>query len=156
MWLSEAVKQAFLDRGHIADPDFAAQDVNRWLSPLRLRAKARCIDGGRALDWPQPFRAGDTVFFAATDDDGRGVSVLQSLYYDWGSGVVAGDTGVLWQNRGAAALLRPRPESPNVPSAGQAAVLHARTPASRCATAVRACFTARRAPMGSRRRCRCC
>ena len=28
--------------------------------------------------------------------------MLQSLYFDWGSGVVAGDTGVLWQNRGAA------------------------------------------------------
>ncbi|NLH80960.1 MAG: gamma-glutamyltransferase, partial [Phyllobacteriaceae bacterium] len=30
------------------------------------------------------------------------VSVLQSTYFDWGSGVVAGDTGILWQNRGAA------------------------------------------------------
>lgn len=98
----EAVKQAFLDRGDIADPDFSAQPAERWLDPARLAAKAAAIDPGRALPWPQQFRTGDTVFFAAADGDGRGVSVLQSLYFDWGSGVVAGDTGVLWQNRGAA------------------------------------------------------
>ncbi|MDR3475492.1 MAG: gamma-glutamyltransferase [Devosia sp.] len=98
----EAVKQAFLDRGGIADPDFAAQATDRWLDPARLSGKAGVIERHHALPWPQPFRTGDTVFFAATDDAGRGVSVLQSLYFDWGSGVVAGDTGVLWQNRGAA------------------------------------------------------
>jgi gamma-glutamyltranspeptidase/glutathione hydrolase len=98
----EAVKQAFLDRDGIADPDFVAQDVDRWLDPARLSGKAGVIERHRALPWPQPFRTGDTVFFAASDSQGRGVSVLQSHYFDWGSGVVAGDTGVLWQNRGAA------------------------------------------------------
>ncbi|MGO7733723.1 gamma-glutamyltransferase, partial [Rhizobium johnstonii] len=48
------------------------------------------------------FRSGDTVFFAATDTEGGSVSVLQSSYFDWGSGIVVGDTGILWQNRGAA------------------------------------------------------
>jgi gamma-glutamyltranspeptidase/glutathione hydrolase len=37
--------------------------------------------------------------------------VLQSTYFDWGSGVVAGDTGILWQNRGAG--FHPDPRHPN-------------------------------------------
>lgn len=98
----EAVKQAFLDRDGIADPAFAPQPVADWLSPGHLAAKAAKVDPARALPWPQPFRHGDTVFLAATDAMGNAASVLQSTYFDWGSGVVAGDTGILWQNRGAA------------------------------------------------------
>lgn len=98
----EAVKRAFLDRGLIADPDFMNQPVEDWLSPAHLARSAQSIDLKRAMDWPQPFRPGDTVFFGATDQSGRSVSVLQSTYFDWGSGVVVGDTGILWQNRGAA------------------------------------------------------
>jgi len=113
----EAVKQAFLDRSGIADPDFSDQPVDYWLDPDRLAAKAAAIDPARTLPWPQPFRTGDTVFFAATDAEGRGVSVLQSLYFDWGSGVVAGDTGVLWQNRGAA--FNPDPGHPNAWAPGK-------------------------------------
>ena len=43
--------------------------------------------------------------------------MLQSIYFDWGSGVVAGDTGILWQNRGAAFSLDPA--SPNCLRAGK-------------------------------------
>ena len=103
----EAVKQAFLGRGGIADPDFTDQPIGKWLSADNLHRHAEAIDKQHALPWPQPFRTGDTVFFATTDAEGRGVSVLQSIYFDWGSGVVAGDTGVLWQNRGAAFSTRP-------------------------------------------------
>ncbi|MBB3464974.1 gamma-glutamyltranspeptidase/glutathione hydrolase [Rhizobium sp. BK377] len=98
----EAVKRAFLDRGGIADPDAAPQPVGDWLSTQHLAQAAASIDPLRALEWPAPFRSGDTVFFAATDAAGGSVSVLQSTYFDWGSGVVVGDTGILWQNRGAA------------------------------------------------------
>ena len=35
------------------------------------------------------------------DGQGRAVSFIQSVYWEFGSGVVAGDTGVLWQNRGS-------------------------------------------------------
>ncbi|MDU0362098.1 gamma-glutamyltransferase family protein [Rhizobium sp. 25PS6] len=98
----EAVKRAFLDRGGIADPDLVPQPVEEWLSAQHLAQAAASIDPARALEWPAPFRSGDTVFFAATDAEGGSVSVLQSTYFDWGSGVVVGDTGILWQNRGAA------------------------------------------------------
>lgn len=113
----EAVKQAFLDRTAIADPAFAAPAADLWIGADRLAAKAAAIDLDRALPWPQPFRTGDTVFFGATDPAGHSVSVLQSTYFDWGSGVVVGDTGVLWQNRGAAFSLDP--ESPNSLAAGK-------------------------------------
>ena len=98
----EAVKRAFLTRDAIADPDFVAQPVEDWLNPDRLAAAARTIAMSRALEWPQPFRTGDTVFYGAVDREGRSASVLQSLYFDWGSGVPVGETGILWQNRGAA------------------------------------------------------
>ena len=103
----EAVKQAFLTRDRVADPDFVAQPVDEWLSPDRLAAAARAIDRNRALPWPAPFRSGDTVFFGAVDGEGGAASVLQSTYFDWGSGVPVGDTGILWQNRGAAFSLAP-------------------------------------------------
>ena len=106
-FLVEAVKRAFLDRDGIGDPDFEAPEVANWLSAAHLRERAATIDPTRAMPWPRPFQTGDTVFFAAVDAEGRGVSVLQSIYFDWGSGVVAGDTGVLWQNRGAAFVTTP-------------------------------------------------
>jgi len=99
--LVEAVKQAFLDRPLIADPDMADVDCDAMLSPDHLDAKAAAIDADHAMEWPQTYQHGDTVFFAACDGQGRSASVLQSTFFDWGSGVVVGDTGIIWQNRGA-------------------------------------------------------
>ncbi|MFT3803580.1 MAG: gamma-glutamyltransferase [Burkholderiaceae bacterium] len=109
----EAIKLAFIDRDrYLADPDFSDVPVDRLLDPAHIRSQARrAQQSPRALAWPQTFRHGDTVFFAAADASGRGASVLQSIYYDWGSGVVAGDTGVLWHNRAAA--FHPDPSHPN-------------------------------------------
>lgn len=98
----EAVKAAFDDRRGLADPDFLDRPPPDRLAPDRLAAHARDIDPARARPWGEPFRTGDTVFLGAVDAAGGAVSVLQSTYFDWGSGVVAGDTGILWQNRGAA------------------------------------------------------
>ncbi len=101
--LVEAVKCAFVDRDrYVSDPDFAEVPVAALLAPETLAAHARSIDMRRARAWPHRFRHGDTVFIGATDREGRSVSLLQTVYFDWGSGVVAGDTGVLWHNRGAA------------------------------------------------------
>ncbi|MGH3586988.1 MAG: gamma-glutamyltransferase, partial [Pseudonocardia sp.] len=44
---------------------------------------------------------GDTTCSVVVDGDGNAVSVIQSLYHEFGSGFVAGDTGVLLQNRGS-------------------------------------------------------
>ncbi|WP_342151510.1 gamma-glutamyltransferase family protein [Methylorubrum sp. SB2] len=101
--LVEAVKRAFIDRNRfIADPDFSDVPVDRLLSPAHLDAQARRIDRTKAAPWPHVYQTGDTVFIGAADRDGNCVSLLQTVYFDWGSGVVAGDTGILWHNRGAA------------------------------------------------------
>src|SRR5207244_9152416 len=44
---------------------------------------------------------GDTIYMTAADSKGNFISLIQSLYSDFGSGVVAGDTGILLHNRGA-------------------------------------------------------
>ncbi|MDT6961190.1 gamma-glutamyltransferase [Cupriavidus sp. SZY C1] len=101
--LVEAVKQAFIERNrHVADPEFAAVPVDAMLAPDRLGTLAARIDPQRAQPWPHVYQHGDTVYLSAVDAEGRCVSVLQTVYFDWGSGVVAGDTGILWHNRGAA------------------------------------------------------
>ncbi|MDP5350484.1 MAG: gamma-glutamyltransferase family protein, partial [Paracoccaceae bacterium] len=71
-----------------------------WLTDNALTAQARDISRRTALPWPHRWQHGDTVFLGAIDAQGNAASVLQSTYFDWGSGVVAGDTGILWQNRG--------------------------------------------------------
>ena len=116
--LVEAVKQAFLDRNRfVADPDCAEVPVDRLLSPAHLDAGARAIQMKQALPWPLPYQHGDTVYVGAADAAGNSVSLLATVYFDWGSGVLAGDTGVLWHNRGAAFSLNPA--HPNVLAAGK-------------------------------------
>jgi gamma-glutamyltranspeptidase/glutathione hydrolase len=101
--LVEATKQAFLIRDrHVGDPDLMTLDAQVILDDAALldRLVAR-IEPKTALPWPQPPSAGDTVWFGAIDRDGRAVSAIQSLYFEFGSGLVLPETGVLWQNRGA-------------------------------------------------------
>ncbi|WP_144142119.1 gamma-glutamyltransferase family protein [Paraburkholderia sp. BCC1884] len=106
--LVEAVKCAFVDRDRfVSDPDFNAVPVEQMLSAAALDAHARVISQREARAWPHLFRPGDTVFIGATDSAGRSASVLQTVYFDWGSGVVAGDTGILWHNRGASFSTNP-------------------------------------------------
>jgi gamma-glutamyltranspeptidase/glutathione hydrolase len=50
---------------------------------------------------------GDTIYLTVADNQGNFVSLIQSLYSDFGSGIVAGDTGVVLHNRGALFTLRP-------------------------------------------------
>lgn len=106
----EAVKRAFQDREALSDPDFCDPQIAHKLNDTYLAARALEI-GPEAMPWPDRFRPADTVYFAVVDAEGRCASVLQSTYFDWGSGVVAGQTGILWQNRGAA--FQSDPEHPN-------------------------------------------
>src|SRR5205814_6767678 len=74
---------------------------------LLSRRAARPVDATRS--------AGDTVAVVTADGAGNAVSMIQSLYHEFGAGVVAGDTGVLLQNRGAAFSLDPRHPNRLVP-----------------------------------------
>jgi gamma-glutamyltranspeptidase/glutathione hydrolase len=99
--LVEATKQAFILRNeHLTDLDFMDVDPREWLSDAVLDDLAGKIDPAKALPWPYPPKPGDTIWMGAADKDGRVVSFIQSIYWEFGSGVVAPETGVLFQNRG--------------------------------------------------------
>ena len=99
--LVESTKQAFLVRDRVVtDPAYMADDPAGFLTDSRLAEMAGRIDPQRALPWPAPAQSGDTVWLGVIDGQGRAVSLIQSIYWEFGSGVVLTDTGVLWQNRG--------------------------------------------------------
>ncbi len=87
---------ALRDR-YITDPDFAAAPTDLFLNPHAATA------GG--VDTTP--RGGDTIYLCAADEHGNLVSLIQSVAYDFGSGVVAEGTGMLLQNRGAYFKLDP-------------------------------------------------
>lgn len=100
--LVEATKQAFLVRDRVVgDPAFMTDPAETWLAPDHLDAMAARIDMTKALPWPQPPSAGDTTWMGAIDGEGRAVSFIQSIYFEFGSGLVLPESGVLWQNRGS-------------------------------------------------------
>lgn len=111
----EAVKIAFADRDEwLTDPRFVDLPIERMISKEYAADRRALIDPQRALDIsavpagiPYPTQherrvpAGDTCYFTAADADGLVVSVIQSIYHDFGSAVVGGETGIILQNRGA-------------------------------------------------------
>jgi gamma-glutamyltranspeptidase/glutathione hydrolase len=104
--LVESTKQAFLVRDRIiGDPGAMTEDAQSWLEATRLDQLAQRIDPAKALEWPQPASAGDTVWLGAIDKDGLSVSFIQSIFFEFGSGCVLAQTGIVWQNRGASFFL---------------------------------------------------
>jgi gamma-glutamyltranspeptidase/glutathione hydrolase len=105
----EATKLAFADRDRwVTDPTFARIPLDRLLSPRYAQDRAKLINMNRAGTRYEPgLMRGDTVYISTVDAEGNGVSMLQSIYFDFGSGIVAGDTGVLLQNRGTYFSLDP-------------------------------------------------
>jgi oxamate amidohydrolase len=100
--LVEATKRAFGVRDRvITDPDRLPHAFDRYLEPKFLDAEVRRIDRRKAAQWPAPYGEGDTVWMGGADASGLVVSYIQSLYWEFGSGVVLPATGVIMQNRGA-------------------------------------------------------
>jgi gamma-glutamyltranspeptidase len=81
--------------------------VTHCLAPARLARRRARIAPETAMATEAASVAGDTIAIVAADGAGNAVSVIQSLYHEFGSGLVAGDTGVLLQNRGAFFSLDP-------------------------------------------------
>ena len=99
--LVEATKQAFLVRDReIGDASAMHVDAQALLAEDGLDRLAGRISRERALAWPAEPSGGDTVWLGAIDSEGRCVSMIQSLYFEFGSGVVLPQTGLAWQNRG--------------------------------------------------------
>lgn len=106
--LIEATKRAFRVRDkHITDPTFMTADPREFLKAEALNEMAQDIDSSRALPWPEASSKGDTVWLGAIDKEGRAVSFIQSIYWEFGSGVVLDETGITWQNRGTSFSLDP-------------------------------------------------
>ena len=99
--LIEAAKRALRLRDRtITDPDRLQQPPESFLTKAFLDAEAAAIDGRRAGPWLASQGQGDTIWMGAADGSGLVVSYIQSLYWEFGSGVVLPRTGVLMQNRG--------------------------------------------------------
>lgn len=110
--LVQAKQIAYHDRDlFLADPQFASVPAARLLSKSYAAERALIMDRHVALPWNKipSFGSlnGDTVYVAAVDSQGNAVSLIQSLYGIFGSGVVAGSTGIVLQNRGAYFSLDP-------------------------------------------------
>jgi gamma-glutamyltranspeptidase/glutathione hydrolase len=104
----EATKRAFAVRDHcVTDPAYMTVDVQGLLKPGRIRELAADIDRGRAARWGGGKDPADTVWMGVADGAGRMVSMIQSLYHEFGAGVVLEETGITWQNRGCSFSLEP-------------------------------------------------
>lgn len=104
--MTEAVKLAFADRdAWVTDPEFLDIPYDRLLDKSRARERAQRIAMSRAAAEDE-VRArvsahGDTVYMAAVDDDGLAVSLIQSVYFEFGSAFIPSGTGIFMQNRGS-------------------------------------------------------
>jgi len=106
----EAKKLAYADMlRYVADPRFSTVPVLPMLSKgyatRRARlinpAKAACAVAPSSLDGLTSAAGGDTIYLSVVDKDGNIVSLIQSLYSSFGSGVVPPNTGFMLHNRGA-------------------------------------------------------
>jgi gamma-glutamyltranspeptidase/glutathione hydrolase len=116
----EAMKLALVDAERwVADID-AMHEVRPQdlLADGYLAERANLIDSERAQDFGHGTpRRGGTVYLSAADDEGMMVSLIQSNYHGFGSGVVVPGTGISLQNRGAGFVLDS--SHPNVVAGGK-------------------------------------
>jgi oxamate amidohydrolase len=126
--MAEAVKVSFADRdAWLTDPRFVDIPLDKLISKDYAKERRDLISADKALEmddvkpgieWDTDKRRdevgsgagrgarrrspdGDTVYFCAVDADGLVVSAIQSVYHDFGAGIVAGETGIIPQNRGS-------------------------------------------------------
>ena len=108
--LIEATKIAFADRNrYIADPAFSKVPVKELLSKDYATKRRALINPDKAIDPPAygDIKMGsDTTYFTVVDKDRNAVSFINSLFNSFGSGIVAGETGIMLHNRGAGFVLQ--------------------------------------------------
>ena len=113
----EAKKLAYSDMyRYVADPKFSQVPVQGMLSKEYAAQRAKLVDMAKAncdvLPGEPPMAtSGDTTYLTVTDGDGNMVSLIQSNYAEFGSGLVADGTGFALQDRGG--LFSLDPNSPN-------------------------------------------
>jgi gamma-glutamyltranspeptidase/glutathione hydrolase len=108
----EAKKLAYADMiRYVADPKFAKVPTLPMLSKPHAVERAKLIDPAKAACTVEPSKfagltdsssaGGDTIYLSVIDKDGNIVSLIQSLYSSFGSGITAPGTGVMLHNRGS-------------------------------------------------------
>jgi gamma-glutamyltranspeptidase/glutathione hydrolase len=107
--LSEAFTLAMAERDRfVADSRFKPLPIAEMLSDEFAKSQFGRIDMARAM--PQPVKSAlpnhrDTVYISVVDRDRNACSFINSVFHSWGSGLVAGSTGINLQNRGAGFVL---------------------------------------------------
>ena len=127
----EAKKLAYADMlRYVADPKFSGIPVAGMLSKDYARQRAKAIDADKAnchvAAGSPPAAGNDTTYLCAVDRDGNIVSLIQSNYGSFGSGLVPDKCGFVLQNRGG--LFSLDPSHPNH-LAGRKRPLHTIIPA---------------------------
>ncbi len=120
--LAEVFRVASADRDrHNADPHVARVPISTLLDDGHIAAicdEVRAGPTGAAIPLRHPGRlSGDTIALVTADGEGRAVSLIQSLYSGFGSGILEPSTGIVAHNRGACFSLDP--DSPNVIAGGK-------------------------------------
>jgi gamma-glutamyltranspeptidase / glutathione hydrolase len=117
-WQVEAMKLAFRDcHAHVADPRRMRITIEALLDDARLEQLARSLHLERAAEpAAMPQRDHGTVYATTADRQGRMVSLIQSNYLGFGSGVVVPNTGIALHNRGLGFSLAPN--HPNLVAGG--------------------------------------
>lgn len=105
----EAVRGALVDRDrYLTDPAHMRVDPQALFAPERISGLAAAIDPQRAAAWPSVRPApGGTSYLCAADRDGLLVSLIQSNYMGFGSGLLVPGFGIGLHNRGAHFSLDP-------------------------------------------------
>jgi gamma-glutamyltranspeptidase/glutathione hydrolase len=131
--LVEAKRIAFADRGawlgdlgsvppavlkKLYSKEYAAER-RREIDPARAAKDYQPLAIGGSAPGPKdlPAATGDTIYLTAADRAGNVVSLIQSIYESFGSGIVAGDTGIVLHNRGS--LFSMQAGHPNVLAPGK-------------------------------------
>ena len=109
--MAEALKLAFEDRfSHAGDPKVVDMPTKWLISKQRAAELRQRITMQTVRDFAPPANfpvAGDTTYICAMDSEGNAAGLIQSVFAGFGSGFVAGDTGILFNNRMTGFSLEP-------------------------------------------------
>ena len=107
--LARIFRAAARDRDlHLADPDAMRIHPSTLLDDGHLASLDDEVRGAMQGTPPaHPTLHGDTIALVTADGEGRAVSLIQSLFYGFGSGILEPDTGIVAQNRGGCFTVDP-------------------------------------------------
>ncbi|MDP6549283.1 MAG: gamma-glutamyltransferase [Dehalococcoidia bacterium] len=103
--LIESMRLAFADAFHyVADPQKAQVPTGRLASKSYAQTRRALLDPQRAMasvPYGEASRGSDTVYISTVDGEGNACSFIYSIFYNFGTGMVVPDTGIVLHNRGA-------------------------------------------------------